>query len=232
MDNVSEDEKLLLIYQELKQQYSYLCRPILNGLWDDSVEVERPKVLFPPNDGVTFDAQVAESGFLQRNCAVISAFRRKNPDGTRRYKKDNLASSAALEQDLQDQGLPYFLLDGCFREKKEKKASHEVSLFVYDDGKHFGRSFFVDLYKLSEKYHQDSFLYKSAGMSRLAFLISTNDDTRREDGNINLAGKLYLNLPPVGPYTNLSEGRFTFRVDPPTDEELEYSRNFAASGQK
>ena len=121
MDNVSEDEKLLLIYQELKQQYSYLCRPILNGLWDDSVEVERPKVLFPPNDGVTFDAQVAESGFLQRNCAVISAFRRKNPDGTRRYKKDNLASSAALEQDLQDQGLPYFLLDGCFREKKEKR---------------------------------------------------------------------------------------------------------------
>ena len=229
MDIVSEDEKLTLIYQELKQQYSHLCRPILNGLWDDSVEVERPKVLFPPNEGATFDAQVAESGFLQRNCAVISAFRRRNPDGTRRYKKDNLASTAALEKDLIDQGLPYFSLDGCFREKEEKKAAHEVSLFVYDDGKHFGRSFFVDLYKLSEKYNQDSFLYKSAGMSRLAFLISTNDKTREEDGDINLAGKLYLNLPPVGPYTNLSEGRFTFRVDSPTEEELEYSRRFSDS---
>ena len=221
---------LTRIYHELKQQYGLIARPILNGLFDDSVEVERPKVLFPPNEGSSFDAQVAESGFLQRNCALVSAYRQKNPDNTRRLKKDNVASSQRLEEDLKAEGLSYFVLDGCFREKAEKKASHETSFFVYDDGKHFGKAFFVSLYKLSEKYNQDSFLYKSAGMSRFAFLVSTNDKTREEDGDIVPAGKLYLNLPPVGPYSDLQKGkkgRFTFRIDPPTEAELEYSRFFS-----
>jgi hypothetical protein len=140
------NNRLTSIYNDLTQQYSSIARPILNGLFDDSVEVERPKVLFPPNEGASFDAQVAESGFLQRNCAVISAYRQRNPDNTRRYKKDNVASSRQLEEDLNAQGLSYFLLDGCFREKAEKKASHETSFFVYDNGKHFGEAFFASLY--------------------------------------------------------------------------------------
>jgi hypothetical protein len=130
--------------------------------------------------------------------------------------------------------LSYFLLDGCFREKAEKKASHETSFFVYDNGKHFGEAFFASLYKLSEKYNQDSFLYKSAGMSRFAFLVSTNDKTREEDGDVIPAGKLYLNLPPIGPYSDLQKGkkgRFTFRIDPPTEEEIEYSRFFSQQNQ-
>lgn len=223
------DDNLTRIYNELTRQYSIIARPILDGLFDNSVEVERPKVLFPPNEGASFDAQVAESGFLQRNCAVISAYRQRNPDNTRRYKKDNIASSQRLEEDLNAEGLSYFLLDGCFREKAEKKASHETSFFVYDDGEHHGKEFFVSLYKLSEKYNQDSFLYKSAGMNRFAFLVSTNDDTRKDDGDIVPAGKLYINLPPIGPYSDLQKGkkgRFTFRIDPPTEEELEYSRSF------
>jgi hypothetical protein len=63
-------------------------------------------------------------------------------------------------------------------------------------------------------------------MSRFAFLISTNNDSRSEDGDVNPAGKLYLNLPPVGPYSNLGEGngRITFRVDEPTEEELLFGK--------
>ncbi len=218
------------IYSKLLHQYKIIAQPIIDSIWDGSVTIERPKVMFPPNDGVSFDSQIAESGFLQRNCAVISAYRQKKPDGTKRSKKDNEASSKLLEEDLKTQELAYFTLDGCFREKAEKKASHEVSFFVYDDGTHQARHFFMALYKLSEKYNQDSFLYKSAGMSRFAFLISTNDKTRKEDGDINPAGKLYLNLPPVGPYSDLQKGkkgRFTFRLVPPTEEEIEYSLKVA-----
>ena len=229
---MTSDHYINIVYQFLCKAYEPVTREIIDSLLRKREGAERPKVVFPPNDGASFDAQMAESGFLQRNCAVISAFRRRNPDGTRRYKKDNLASSAALEKDMLDLGLSYFPLDGCFREKEEHNASHETSFFVYDDGSHQARQFFQSLYRLSEKYLQDSFLYKSEGMSRQAFLISTNDKTREEDGAINLAGKLYLNLPPVGPYTNLTEGRFTFRVDSPTEEELEYSRRFSRSGQK
>ena len=224
---MTSDSYINIVYQFLCKAYEPITREIIVHLMRNREGAERPKVIFPPNDGATFDAQMAESGFLQRNCAVISAFRRKNPDGTRRYKKENLASSAALEKDMLDLGLTYFPLDGCFREKEEKNAAHETSFFVYDDGSHQARQFFQTLYRLSEKYLQDSFLYKSEGMSRLAFLISTNDKTREEDGDINPAGKLYLNLTPVGPYSDLQKGkkgRFTFRIDPPTEEELEYSR--------
>ena len=225
---MANNEDLTRIYHGLKDQYSRISRPILNGLWDDSVKAELPKVMFPPNEGSSFDAQVAESGFLQRNCAIISAFRRKNPDGTRRNKQDNLASSLSLENDLKERNLAYFKVDGCFREHNEARAFHEVSFFVYDDGDHFAKTFFVKMYELSEKYNQDSFLYKGAGMSRFAFFISTNDISRAKDGDVVPAGKLYLNLPPVGPYSNLGEGngRITFKMDEPTEEELEYARNF------
>lgn len=139
---MANNEDLTRIYHGLKDQYSRISRPILNGLWDDSVKAELPKVMFPPNEGSSFDAQVAESGFLQRNCAIISAFRRKNPDGTRRNKQDNLASSLSLENDLKERNLAYFKVDGCFREHNEARAFHEVSFFVYDDGDHFAKTFF------------------------------------------------------------------------------------------
>ena len=223
---MTSDSHINIVYQLLCKAYEPITREIIVHLMRNREGAERPKVVFPPNDGATFDAQMAESGFLQRNCAVISAFRRRNPDGTRRNKKDNLASSAALEKDMLDLGLSYFPLDGCFREKEEHNASHETSFFVYDDGSHQARQFFQSLYRLSEKYLQDSFLYKSEGMNRLAFLISTNDETRKADGDIVPAGKLYLNLPPVGPYSNLTSGRFTFRIDPPTDEELAYGQHY------
>jgi len=218
------DTEITAIYRLVKKAYEPVTKEVLQELMKSRAGVEKPKVLFPPNNGSTFDAQVAELGFLQRDCAVISAFRQRNQDGSRRYKKDNEASTEKLVADLIDKHLGFLPLDGCFREKKEQKASHEKSFFVYDDGSHNAKEFFTKIYKLSERYNQDSFLYKSAGMTRFAFLISTNDETRQADGDINPAGKLYLNLPPVGPYSNLATGRFTFRVDKPTEEELAYSK--------
>ena len=216
---MNRDREFTYIYHALKSMYSNVCRPIMRGLFNDSIEVERPKVMFPPNESSTITAQEAESGFLQRNCVIISAFRGKNPDGTHRNKDANMASTDELENDLKEKGLHFFKVDGCFREKTESKASHEVSFFVYDDESRFSKKFFITLYELSEKYNQDSFLYKSAGMSRFAFLIATNNDTRK-DYDITPAGALYLNLPPVGPYTNLGKnnGRITFKLDKQSEE--------------
>ena len=214
------------IYIELCKAYGPITREVVSALMFSSSKAERPKVMFPPNEGSTFDAQVAESGFLQRNCAILSACRSKNQDGSTRSKEDNTANTAKLKSELTESGFGIIPVDGCFREARQEKASHESSFFVYDDGKHNARDFFTKLYLLSEKYEQDSFLYKSAGMTRTAFLISTNDDSRKEDGDIKLAGQLYLNLPPLGPYTNLDKGRFRFMVEKPSAEDLAYSEKY------
>ena len=219
-------QQIQAIYINLKQQYAVISKPLLDDIWNNNINIERPKVMFPPNEGSTFDAQVAESGFLQRNCAILSACRSKNQDGSTRSEEDNTANTAKLKSELTESGFGIIPVDGCFREARQEKASHESSFFVYDDGKHNAREFFTKLYLLSEKYEQDSFLYKSAGMTRTAFLISTNDDSRKEDGDIKLAGQLYLNLPPLGPYTNLDKGRFRFMVEKPSAEDLAYSEKY------
>ena len=219
-------QQIQAIYINLKQQYAIISKPLLDDIWNNNINIERQKVMFPPNEGSTFDAQVAESGFLQRNCAILSACRSKNQDGSTRSEEDNTANTAKLKSELTESGFGIIPVDGCFREARQEKASHESSFFVYDDGKHNARDFFTKLYLLSEKYEQDSFLYKSAGMTRTAFLISTNDDSRKEDGDIKLAGQLYLNLPPLGPYTNLDKGRFRFMVEKPSAEDLAYSEKY------
>ena len=219
-------QQIQAIYINLKQQYAVISKPLLDDIWNNNINIERPKVMFPPNEGSTFDAQVAESGFLQRNCAILSACRSKNQDGSTRSEEDNTANTAKLKSELTESGFGIIPVDGCFREARQEKASHESSFFVYDDGKHNARDFFTKLYLLSEKYEQDSFLYKSAGMTRTAFLISTNDDSRKEDGDIKLAGQLYLNLPPLGPYTNLDKGRFRFMIEKPSAEDLAYSEKY------
>lgn len=217
-------QQIQAIYINLKQQYAIISKPLLDDIWNNNINIERPKVMFPPNEGSTFDAQVAESGFLQRNCAILSACRSKNQDGSTRSEEDNTANTAKLKSELTESGFGIIPVDGCFKEAREDEATHEDSFFVYDDGKHNARDFFTTLYQLSEKYEQDSFLYKSAGMTRTAFLISTNDDSRKDDGDIKLAGQLYLNLPAVGPYTNLGRGRITFLVEKPSEEDLAYSK--------
>ena len=219
-------QQIQAIYINLKQQYAVISKPLLDDICNNNINIERPKVMFPPNEGSTFDAQVAESGFLQRNCAILSACRSKNQDGSTRSEEDNTANTAKLKSELTESGFGIIPVDGCFREARQEKASHESSFFVYDDGKHNAREFFTKLYLLSEKYEQDSFLYKSAGMTRTAFLISTNDDSRKDNGDIALAGQLYLNLPPVGPYTNLDKGRFRFMIEKPSAEDLAYSEKY------
>ena len=219
-------QQIQAIYINLKQQYAVISKPLLDDIWNNNINIERPKVMFTPNEGSTFDAQVAESGFLQRNCAILSACRSKNQDGSTRSEEDNTANTAKLKSELTESGFGIIPVDGCFREARQEKASHESSFFVYDDGKHNAREFFTKLYLLSEKYEQDSFLYKSAGMTRTAFLISTNDDSRKDNGDIALAGQLYLNLPPVGPYTNLDKGRFRFMIEKPSAEDLAYSEKY------
>lgn len=201
------------IYEEVRSLYAPETREILNGLFNDTHEVPKIEVMFPPLPGSTFTSQEAEAGFLKHDCVIVTSFR------ATRTKEENEQKNLELENEMKARGLHFLYVDGCFREAREKEASHEDSFFVYDNGTHKALDFFTNLYELSEKYEQDSFLYKSAGLNRTAYLISTNEDSRIADGNVKLAGQLYLNLPPVGPYTELGRGRITFLLEAPVNKD-------------
>lgn len=219
-------DKLQSLFEELRNRYAPLTFNIIDDLCNGT-KAEQSKAMFPPEEGKSFDYQQAEAGFLKHDCATLTAFRASRTD------EENQAMNEHLIADMLQMELDFIPVDGCFREAYEKEASHEDSFFVYDKtGEHDSLKFFGQVYTLSEKYGQDSFLYKCAGMNRTAFLISTNPDSLKQDGQIKLAGKLYFNLPPVGPYTNLGEGRFTFIPEPEPERLMMESAKFKEKAAK
>ena len=207
-------DKIQALYEKLRCRYAPLTEKLMDNLFSGE-KADQPQAMFPPEDGKSFDYQQAEAGFLMHDCATLTAFR------ATRTVEENREMNVQLIGDMIEMGLDFIPVDGCFREVHEAEASHEDSFFVYDKkGEHDSLKFFRQVFILSEKYGQDSFLFKSAGMNRTAFLISTNPDSREQDGDIKLAGKLYFNLPPVGPYTTLDKGRFTFVPEPEPEPEV------------
>lgn len=201
-------DKTESLYEKLRQMYEPSTKTVISNISDGGT-VDQPKAMFPPEQGKSFDYREAEAGFLMHNCATLTAYR------ATRTEAENEAMNRRLVADMQADDLDFIPVDGCFREAHEAEASHEASFFVYDKRElHDSLTFFRKIFLLSEKYGQDSFLFKCAGLNRTAFLISTNDDSLEQDGDIKLAGRLYFNLPPVGPYTDLGEGRFTFVPEP------------------
>lgn len=201
-------DKIEGLYEKLRELYEPATVTVLDELFPGKC-IDKPKAMFPPEEGKSFDYRQAEAGFLQHDCATLTAYR------ATRTEAENEAMNRRLVADMRADHLDFIPVDGCFREAHEAEASHEASFFVYDKkGEHDSLAFFRKVFGLSEKYGQDSFLFKCAGLNRTAFLISTNSDSREQDGDITLAGKLYFNLPPVGPYTTLGEGRFTFVPEP------------------
>lgn len=213
MHNMTPEDTIKGIYKELLDAYKPITKEITKLLQQSRGGVERSQVMFPPRDSDSFDAKQAEAGFLKYDCAVLTAFR------ATRTIHDNLVMNGELLKDLESKGFGVICVDGCFREAHEMEACHEDSYFVYSSDKIRKEEFFLRVYQLSEKYGQDSFLFKCAGMTRTAFLVSTNEDARVNDGNIKLAGQLYLNLPPIGPYTDLGNKgeRIAFLVEKPED---------------
>ena len=208
---MTSEDTIKGIYKELLEAYAPITLEITKSLQQRRGGVERIQVMFPPRDSDSFDAKQAEAGFLKYDCAVLTAFR------ATRTNKDNLIVNGELLKDLESNDFGVICVDGCFREAHEAEACHEDSYFVYASNRIRKEEFFLKVYQLSEKYGQDSFLFKCAGMTRTAYLVSTNEDARANDGNIKLAGQLYLNLPPIGPYTDLGKKgeRIAFLVEKP-----------------
>lgn len=198
---------------ELMQEYLKYAPAILERLWNGDIDKRLSST--PALDSNIITAEQARDLLLNHDCVLISACRAVHEETFEFDTKRNEDNTHQLEKELQDMNLKYIIVDGCYREKFEDVASHEVSFFVYENPSR-GTEFFQRMYSRAEFYNQDSFLHIAAGMTWRAYEIFTNDDTRKDGKRFQLCGKLKLNLPPVGPYTEFKHGVMKFVMN---DEE-------------
>ena len=148
-----------------------------------------------------------QTAFLNHTCIVITAFRGGYT------LEQNLERNARLKADMDALGLQYRPVMGCYREADWEYASIEYCYFVTDQGQRDSLQFFAQIYRLSEKYDQDSFLYKRGGINRTAFLVASTDAGRADlKRDIRFAGQLFLRVPDVEAWTDASDGRFAFQL--------------------
>lgn len=229
--------KIQATFDVLRQMYADATGEVLDGLWGSDKCFQSPQGIFPPINVDSFSSKAAEEGFYEYNCAVLTAFRSVDKEENPLTLEQKIARNEELLACLQRRKKQHLLdfiyyVKGCYKEIGRPAEEPEDCFFIYGNNHMPEMEFFVAVYRLSERFEQDSFLYKCAGSTRTAFRVNTNKASRERDGLVSCAGKLWLDLPETGPYTNLSIGRFTFREDTPSEDELEYSRNFARHERK
>ena len=163
----------------------------------------------------------AEEAFYNWNCAIITAFRGSDEYSPEDNFKRNIQRNEHLKIDMKALGLKFRPVDGCYKEAGWSSPSVEVCFFVTntDDtgAKVFEyeekEDFFIKLYKLAEKYEQDSFLFTFPGINRVAFLVATNDGGRAEfRSDHKFAGPLFTHVQALNAWTDCKDGRISFRL--------------------
>jgi hypothetical protein len=157
------------------------------------------------DDALTLER--AERAFKEHTCVVLTAFRGGYT------LEQNKARNQLLRTDLEQYGFKFNGVTGCYREADWEYACEEYCFFVTNEGQADALQFFTRLYRLSEKYDQDSFLYKQGGISRTAFLVASTDAGRADlKRDIRYAGQLFIHVPNVNAWTECRDGRFAFQL--------------------
>jgi len=134
------------------------------------------------------------------DCANITAWR----SGNKRAIND--ANNRELQETLRAMGYGVIKLQGFYAEVGQD-VSKENSFLVFDQND--DPNFYENLYKLSEKFDQDCFLYKAAEED-IAYLIGTNEDFIRDNGERVEAGRLRIGNISAKIYSEIGSGRISF----------------------
>ena len=134
------------------------------------------------------------------DCANITAWR----SGNKRAIND--ANNRELQETLRAMGYGVIKLQGFYAEVG-KDVSKENSFLVFDQND--DPNFYENLYKLSEKFDQDCFLYKAAEED-VAYLIGTNEDFIRDNGERVEVGRLHIGNLSAKTYSEIGSGRISF----------------------
>ena len=135
------------------------------------------------------------------DCANITAWR----SGNKRAIND--ANNRILQETLRAMGYGVIKLQGFYAEVGQD-VSKENSFLVFDQND--DPKFYENLYKLSEKFEQDCFLFKAVD-EEVAYLIGTNDDFIRDNGERKEAGRLRIGNLDAKTYSKIGSGRISFQ---------------------
>ena len=134
------------------------------------------------------------------DCANITAWR----SGNKRAVND--ANNRELQETLRSMGYGVIKLQGFYAEIGQD-VSKENSFLVFDQND--DPDFYDNLRMLSEKFDQDCFLFKAAD-DEVAYLIGTNDDFIRDNGERKEAGRLRIGNLSATTYSEIGSGRISF----------------------
>ena len=134
------------------------------------------------------------------DCANITAWR----SGNKRAIND--ANNRELQETLRAMGYGVIKLQGFYAEVGHD-VSKENSFLVFDQND--DPNFYDNLRMLSEKFEQDCFLYKAADED-VAYLIGTNKDFIKDNGERVEAGRLRIGNIDATTYSAIGSGRISF----------------------
>lgn len=195
------------IYESLTTRYKGISVSTIKSVLKGKLKVKTGQVDFQTDKTTSPRLEEAEDAFKKYDCAIFTAFRGGYT------LEENLARNAKLKVDMEALGMMFRPVNGCYREADWEYPCVEYCYFVYSDSQQDAFVFFEQVYQLSAKYDQDSFLYKRAGINRTAFLVATTEAGRNDLlGDIKFAGQLHLNVPDVEAWTDCSDGRFAFQL--------------------
>ena len=194
------------VYSELISRCDYYSAYTVNDLLRGKRKVKSHNASFAGSAETMPTLDDVKNTFRKCNCAIFTAFRGEFTI------EENIERNACLKADMTDRGMKFSSVIGRYREAARKYPSVENCFFVYDKNIRASQDFFCKVYELSAKYAQDCFLYKRAGINRMAFLVATSDAGRRDlSGDVLLAGQIYENVPEGKSCTDCSNGRFAFQ---------------------
>ena len=204
---MTPENEIKKVFAELTSRYDKISFSTINDVLSGKIKVKGRNTEFAQDKTNSPRIEEAEAAFLKYTCVIFTAFRGG-------YTLDeNIARNQQLKADMEEKGLQYRPVTGCYREADWEYANIEYCYFVYNEKRNNDLDFFIKAFQLSEKYDQDSFLYKRAGINRTAFLVASTDAGRTDlKGNIRFAGQLFLYVPDVDAWTDCSDGRFSFQL--------------------
>lgn len=203
---MSDASTITCVFNELIARYNRISistiKSALNGSFD--VRGAYAEVLVDKN--LPPSLPEVETMFQNYNCSIFTAFRGGFT------LEQNLQRNAFLKDDMNNEGLVYRPVKGCYKEAGMELPDVEYCFFVFNSNKLPDFEFFSKCYNLAEKYDQDSFLFKRGGINNVAFLIATNDDARGYlHGDIYFTGQYFAHVEDVIAWTDCSDGRFAFQ---------------------
>ena len=134
------------------------------------------------------------------DCANITAWR----SGNKRAIND--ANNRILQETLRSMGYGVIKLQGFYAEVGHD-VSKENSFLVFDQND--DPNFYENLRMLSEKFEQDCFLFKAVD-EEVAYLIGTNEEFIRKNGERSEAGRLRIGNLSATTYSEIGSGRISF----------------------